>query len=288
MKLGFLTGYSEEIVRFAGADESFDCLEISGPPEEWIGDTDDAHATREKAKAHLAENGLTVASFLTSWPSIRTSSDELPAQLEHLGKVMDVCNDMGGAILTGAGPLGYEPSISLEENVARYAAVYSRVAELAEEKGVVIAFENWPGGGGPFSDGGNIAVTPEAWALMFEAVPSKQIGLEFDPSHLIWQWIDVFAALDEFSERVYVLHAKDTEIFDERLKRTGVFRRRAWWRYRLPGFARFDWHGLFARLHERGFDGPVVIEHEDPVFSGDRRLEGFHRCGRFLRGCILD
>ncbi|MBI1928989.1 sugar phosphate isomerase/epimerase [Candidatus Poribacteria bacterium] len=288
MKLGFLTGYSEDIVKFAGADPSFECLEISGPPNEWIGDTDEAHAAREKAKATLTANGLTVASFLTGWPSIRTSKEESPAQLDRLGKVMDVCDDMGGAVLTGAGPMGYDPGVSLEDNVARYKEVYSRVAEIAEAKGVKIGFENWPGRRGPFGEGGNLAVTPEAWGLMFDAVPSKQMGLEFDPSHLLWQWIDVFAALDEFSGRINVLHAKDTEIFESRVRRSGVFRRGGWWRYRLPGFAKFDWHRLFAMLHERGFDGPVVIEHEDPVFNGERRLEGFHRCGKFLRQCILD
>jgi sugar phosphate isomerase/epimerase len=283
-----LTGYSAEIVEFAAKDPSFECLEISGPPKEWIGDTDSAYQARGNAKRLLESVGLSVASFLTGWPSIRTLKEELPAQLDHLGKVMDVCNAMGGAILTGAGPMGYDPGVSLEDNIARYKEVYSRVAELAEKKGVKLAFENWPGGRGPFGEGGNLAVTPEAWGLMFEATPSKKIGLEFDPSHLIWQWVDVFAALEGFAGRVYALHAKDTEIFEARARRSGVFRRGGRRRYRLPGFASFDWRRLFARLHERGFDGPVIIEHEDPVFSGDRRLEGFHRCGVFLKQCILD
>ena len=288
MKLGFLTGYSIEMVDFAGNDPSFECLEISGPPKEWIGDTGAAHSAREQAKRLIAGRDLSVASFLIGWPSIRTPKDELPAQLEHLGKIMDVCKAMDDAIITGAGPMGYDPTVSLADNVTRYKEVYSPIADLAEKKRVKLAFENWPGGRGPFGEGGNLAVTPEAWGLMFDAVPSKQIGLEFDPSHLIWQWIDVFAALEEFADRVYVLHAKDTEIFESRVRRSGVFRRGGWWRYRLPGFANFDWKRLFARLHERGFDGPVIIEHEDPVFDGDRRLEGFHRCGVFLKGCILD
>ena len=199
---------------------------------------------------------------------------------------MDTCNDMGVAVITGAGPMGYDPGISLQENVARYKKVYSRVAKIAEDYGVKIAFENWPGAG-PFAEGANLTVTPEAWGLMFDAVPSKQIGLEFDPSHLLWQWIDPFAAFDEFFDRVYVLHAKDTEIFEDRLKRSGVFSK-GWWRYRLPGFAKFDWHRLFAMAHERGFEDAVIIEHEDAVFDGERRQEGFHRCGQFLRGCILD
>ena len=286
MKLGFLTEYSEEIVKFAGDDPSFECLEISGPPREWLGDTDEACAARENAKSVLEENGIIVASFLGGCPSIRTSKDELEGQLERLSKVMDVCIDMGGAVLTGAGPMGYDPSISLEENVKRYKEVYSPVAELAAEKGVKIGFENWPGGT-PYGDGGSLAVTPAAWGLMFDAVQSDEIGLEFDPSHLIWQGIDPLVAVKDFVDHINMAHAKDTEIFKDRLNKTGAFYR-GWWRYRLPGFAEFDWEKFFAILHEDGYDGNVVIEHEDPVFSGNRRLEGFHRCGKFLSKCILE
>ena len=287
MRLGFLTTYSEEMVEFAGNDESFECLEINGPPDEWIGNSAKAKSSRSKAQALLDENELTIASFLyLNFPRIESSGRELSKHLSFLEQLMETCNDMGVAVITGAGPMGYDPSDSLEENVARYKRVYSRVAKIAEDYGVKIAFENWPGAG-PFAEGGNLTVTPEAWGLMFDAVPSKNIGLEFDPSHLLWQWIDPFAAFDEFFDRVYVLHAKDTEIFSDRLKRCGVFGS-GWWRYRLPGFAKFDWHRLFAMAHERGYEDAVIIEHEDAVFDGERRQEGFHRCGQFLKSCILD
>ena len=91
MKLGFLTGFSEDIVKFAG-DGPFGCLEISGPPEEWIGDTDEAHAAREKAKTLLDKNGLIIASFMIGWPSIRTTQSELKEQLGNLSLVMDVAD----------------------------------------------------------------------------------------------------------------------------------------------------------------------------------------------------
>ena len=294
MKLGFLTNYSQEIVRFASADPSFNCLEISGPPMEWTGDTDQAQAARLGALNLLRENGLTVSSFLIQWPSIRTSKDDLTGELGRLGQIMDVCKVMDNAIMAGAGPLGYDPEISLEGNVARYKEIYSPVADLAESKGIKVAFENWPGDrrSGPFGDGASLAVTPEIWGLMFEAVPSSVMGLELDPSHLIWQKIDAHAALNEFADRVHIIHAKDTEIFDSRVKHDGIFRRSSsgwghWGRYRLPGFAHFDWQKLLAMCHERQIECPVVIEHEDPVFSGDRRLEGFTRSGKFLKNCLL-
>jgi len=294
MKLGFLTDYNQEIVNFAGIDPSFNCLEISGPPMEWIGDSDQAQDARLSALNLLSKNGLTISSFLIQWPSIRTRKSNLMDELDRMKQIMDVCKIMDNAIMAGAGPLGYDPEISLEDNVGRYKEVYSPIADLAEKRGIKVAFENWPGdrGVGPFGDGASLAVTPETWGLMFEAVPSPVMGLELDPSHLIWQKIDPHLALDEFAERVHIIHAKDTEIFDGRIKRDGIFRRSSrgwghWGRYRLPGFAHFDWQKLFIMCYERQIECPIIIEHEDQVYSGERRLEGLSQSGKFLRNCLL-
>ena len=143
MKLGFLTDYSQETVEFAGIDPSFDCLEISGPPMEWIGDTNQAKATRSSALNLLRKNGLTISSFLIQWPSIRTRKSDLMYELNLMKQIMDVCKIMDNAIIAGAGPLGYDPEISLEDNVARYKEVYSPIADLAEKRGIKLAFENW-------------------------------------------------------------------------------------------------------------------------------------------------
>ncbi len=280
MKLGLLTGFSEDMVRFA-AEAGFECLEISGPPGEWLADPSQA----EKAKKLLDENGLVAASFLTGWPSIRSSKDELSSHLDRLSKVMDICKLMGDTIITGAGPMGYDPEKSIEENVASFKEVFSPVVELAEKKDVKLAFENWPGKG-PFADGGSLAVTPETWEAMFDAVQSDHLGLEFDPSHLIWQWIDPLQAARDFIGKIFIVHAKDTEIFWDRLRKRGAYQR-GWWTYRLPGFANFDWPKFFALLLENGYDGNVIIEHEDPRFSGDRRKLGFQLSGNYLRRCMM-
>lgn len=287
MKLGFLTPYSEDIVAFA-SNNGFECLELSGPPAEWLGDSDAARMAREEARECLDVYGVEVASFLIGFPSIRTPETEMPAALERLGQVFDVCKEMDGAVATGAGPMGYDPTKSLEENVEMYKAVYTLVGELAAEKDVKIGFENWPGGRGPYGEGGNLAVTPRAWEMMFEAVPCENIGLEFDPSHLMWQWIEPLEILDRFISRIHMVHAKDTQIYRERLNMSGVYPdgRAGWWRYRLPGFASFDWEALFRRLYELGYEGNVVIEHEDGTFSGDRRLEGFRLSGNYLHRCM--
>jgi sugar phosphate isomerase/epimerase len=104
---------------------------------------------------------------------------------------------------------------------------------------------------------------------MFEAVPSDALGLEFDPSHLVWQQIDYLDALYHFRDRIYHVHAKDTEIVPSVLAKVGIFGS-GWWRYRIPGLGIVDWSAFLSALYEIGYDGGVAIEHEDPVFTGER------------------
>ncbi|HGE70484.1 TPA: sugar phosphate isomerase/epimerase [Candidatus Poribacteria bacterium] len=284
MKLGFLTPFSKEIVEFAGKGP-FDCLELGGVPKEWLGNTDEAIKARESAKKILKDNNIFVASILSPMPSIRTTKEELKGRLEAMGLIMDVCKDLGGAVYTGAGPSGYDTSKSLQDNVSIYKEVYSHVAELAEQKGIKVAFENWPGGK-PFGEGANLPITPYAWELMFNALPSDYIGLEFDPSHLMWQWIDPYKAVRDFAKHIFMVHLKDTQIFYDRLAKVGNHGS-GWWTYRLPGFGELNWHKFFTVLYEFGYKGNMVIEHEDPIFSGDRRNEGFIIGGNYLRKVLL-
>jgi sugar phosphate isomerase/epimerase len=284
MKLGFLTPFSKDIVEFAGKGP-FECLEIGGAPKEWLGDTDEAKKAREEAKKILKDNNIIVASIMSPLPSLRTPKNEMKSKLESMGAIMDVCKDMGNAVYTSAGPSGYDTSKSLQDNVAVYKEVYSPVSELAAKKGIKIAFENWPGGR-VFGEGANLPVTPHAWELMFNALPAEFIGLEFDPSHLMWQWIDPYQAAKDFSKHIFMVHLKDTEIFYDRLERVGNHGN-GWWTYRLPGFGELDWHEFFTTIYEAGYDGNMVIEHEDPIFDGPRRREGFTLGGNFLRKVLL-
>lgn len=287
MKLGFLVRgpFSfEESVKLA-SEGPFDCLEVN-PQKEWLGDTDEAHKAREAVKKLLKKHNVFIASIMAPLPSLRTPAEEMDGHLKNIAAVMDLCNDMGGAVYTGAAPSGYDNSKRLEDNVAKYKEVYTPVAELATEKGVKIGFENWPGRRA-FGDGGNLPITPQAWEMMFSVLPTESIGLEFDPSHLMWQWIDPYKAAKDFVDHIFIVHLKDTQIFYDRLERVGNHAR-GWWTYRLPGFGELDWHLFFNILYEAGYEGNMVIEHEDPVFSGDRVGEGFMLCGNFLRKVMLD
>jgi len=283
MKLGFLAGFSEDIVKFAG-DGPFECLEV-GIPEECVGDSSEAGVAREKMKALLDKHEIVIASFQVPMPSIRTSKEELQEYLANLSQIIDVANFMGGAVLTGAGPRGYDPSKNLADNVAMFKEVYAPIAELLTQKGAKMGFENWPAGS-PFSDNASLAATPESWEAMFSAVDAESLGLEFDPSHLVWQWVDPYQAARDFAKKIHMVHLKDTEINNSRLSKVGTHGS-GWWRYRLPGFGCLDWWKFFAILNEESYKGNAVIEHEDPVFSGERHLEGLTISGCYLRQLIF-
>jgi sugar phosphate isomerase/epimerase len=161
---------------------------------------------------------------------------------------------------------GRDPSLTLEQNLEEYARVFPRVAELAERHQVDVAFENcpmyeqWPWVH-------NIAVSPAIWQEQFRLVPSQRLGLNLDPSHLVWQGIDYVGAVQEFQDRIKLVQAKDTEVLDDVLRTEGMLTLR-WWRHRIPGEGLIDWRSFLGALAAVGYDGTVSIEHEDPTRSG--------------------
>lgn len=150
-----------------------------------------------------------------------------------------------------------KPSNSLKDIVS----FFSYAGELAEKANVKIAFENCP-------LMGNTAISPELWSRLFDQLDSSCFGLAYDPSHLIWQGIDPYIPVNEFADRIFHVHAKDTEIDYDRLNRTGILTDFSWWRYRLPGLGDLDWSKFIQELIKIGYNGAVSIEHEDPVWEG--------------------
>ena len=133
--------------------------------------------------------------------------------------------------------------------------------ELAEKYGVKLCYENCP-------MMGNIATSPDLWKAVFDAVGSEQLGLCYDPSHLVWQFIDPYKNIYQFADRIFHVHAKDTVVDREALAQTGVLQNGKWWRHRLPGLGELDWGRIVDALYEIRYEGAICIEHEDPVWEG--------------------
>jgi sugar phosphate isomerase/epimerase len=182
--------------------------------------------------------------------------------------------------------IGRDVSRNGDENIAIYKDVFTPIAAHAEDKGVRLAFENWP------RNGTMLAITPELWDGMFNAVPSNAIGLCYDPSHLYWMGIDYIQPIWDFSDRIYHTHAKDTEILPEGQNYFGIYGRqleeteqRQWWRYRLPGYGAVDWTRYLDTLYQIGYDGILSVEHEDPVWeeTPEQALRGLQLAQQFLQ-----
>lgn len=134
--------------------------------------------------------------------------------------------------------------------------------------------EGWPGPGPQYP---TIGCTPEMWRAMFEAIPSKHFGLNYDPSHLVWLGIDYLRALSEFGERVVHCHGKDTKMLDEERYESGILSPTfggkytysgGFWRYTIPGHGEVQWDRVAEKLEQIGYSGPVCIELEDHYFHG--------------------
>jgi sugar phosphate isomerase/epimerase len=152
-------------------------------------------------------------------------------------------------------------------------AAFRPLLDLAGQRGVRLALENW------FRT--NIQHL-DHWRAVFDVLPDAHFGLNFDPSHLDWQGIDVTAAMREFRERIFHVHAKDVAVDATRLARVGYLGD-GWWRYVLPGYGRIRWGEFITQLRLAGYDGVLSIEHEDAAFPAE---EGFVKAARYLGALV--
>ncbi|MDO8586793.1 MAG: sugar phosphate isomerase/epimerase [Armatimonadota bacterium] len=274
MQIGFLTtpfrGETlERVVEFA-AREGFLAIEIdSGPGKDHL---DPAALTDKRAqeiKGLLAKSGVAISS-LAHYTNV---TDADPAKREeasaNLIAVIDAAAKLGVSIvcaMAGMPVPGKTKIHTIEQDVA---AVYPPILEYASRKGVKIALENWYA-----TNIQNLA----HWRRLFDVLPHENIGLNFDPSHLLWQGIDYIEAADQFAGRIFHTHAKDTEVKEHVLRLVGN-QERGWWRYVIPGFGRVRWGEFIATLKAIGYDGVLSIEHEDKAFG---REEGFVAGKKFL------
>ena len=271
MKLGFTTYDNLKALDFA-KEAGFGCLEFTTLPG-WAGmdlpNELDSQAKIAEFEGAMDKSGIDIGSIITAVNPMAADPAVAKAHSDYLKGMISVAGKLGIPFISTTS--GQNPEISLDDNVKLFGKVYRELIKVADDNGVRIVFENCLHG---YPKGQNIAVNPETWEKVFNEVDSPTLGLEFDPSHLVFQFIDPVAAAREFASRIYIVHAKDTEILDDELDRGGILSLTGYWRFRLPGYGEVDWPALFQVLREAGFDGNLVIEHEDPVFHGERMKEG--------------
>ena len=281
MKLGFVSAILPEltldqVLGFA-AETGFSCVELMcWPPgraeRRYAGVThlDVTHFTDADAGRVgelLGRTGVAV-SGLGYYPNpLDPDPEHRRVVVEHLKKVMTAAARLRVPVVNTF--MGRDPTRSVEANWPAVRAVWPDLLRHAEESRVRIGIENcpmlfskdeWPGGK-------NLAVSPEIWRALFEALPASHLGLNFDPSHLVWQHIDAARCVREFGRRIVHVHAKDARIDADRLYAVGVLGV-GWHTAKLPGLGDVQWGPLFSALTDAGYNGAVCIEVEDRAFEG--------------------
>jgi sugar phosphate isomerase/epimerase len=142
--------------------------------------------------------------------------------------------------------------------------------------------DEWPGGK-------NLATSPAIWRRMFEEVGSSNFGLNYDPSHMVWQQMDYLRPLRQFSGRIFHVHAKDVRLDRDRLDDVGILAHPLQYHSpKLPGLGDVDWGKFFSVLGDSGYDGPVCVEVEDRAYEKNlnTRKASLRQSATFLRNFI--
>ena len=297
MQLGFVSALLgdltlEQVLGYA-RDEGFACVEVmcwppGGADRRYAGVThldvtrfgdDEAGRLREL----LGKVGVAI-SGLGYYPNpLDPDPEHRRVVVEHLKKVMTAAARLGVPVVNTF--IGRDPSRSVEANWPMVRSVWPDLLRHAEQSRVQIGIENcpmlftkdeWPGGK-------NLAVSPDIWRALFDALPSANLGLNYDPSHLIWQHIDSVRCIREFGPRIVHVHAKDTRIDADKLYAVGNLGL-GWHTAKLPGLGDVNWGSVFSALTDAGYRGAVCIEVEDRAYEGSLadRQRALRQSKRFL------
>lgn len=280
MQIGFVSAILpdltlEEVLAFA-ADEGFECVELmcwppgkadrryAGVTHLDVTDFDNEQAARVMDLIRI--HGVSI-SGLGYYPNpLDTDPAHRSTVIEHLRKVIRAAPKIAVGIVNTF--IGRDPSKTYAANFDLVKQYWPPIVAEAKAAGVRLGIEHcpmlfsddeWPGGK-------NLPVCPAHWRELFALFPDA-VGLNFDPSHLVWQGIDAAKSIRDFGPRIVHVHAKDERINRERLHDVGISGY-GWHEPKLPGLGDVRWGEFFAALTDVGYDGPVCIEVEDRAYEG--------------------
>lgn len=287
IKLGFVSAILadqtfEEVISFA-AQTGYSCVEIMCWPvgkaeRRYAGVThiDVADLSKKKVdEIHnlLEQNGVTI-SGLGYYPNpLEAEEKNAGRYITHIKNVIDAAGRLGLENVNTF--IGRDHLSSVEDNFERFRKVWPGIVKYAEKRGVKIGIENcpmfftndeWPGGK-------NLASSPAIWRRMFEEIPSPNFGLNYDPSHLVWQFMDYIRPIYEFKERIFHVHIKDAKVLREELNDVGILATPlSFHRPKLPGLGDVNWGKFFSALTDIGYDGAACVEVEDRSYEGSLQM----------------
>jgi sugar phosphate isomerase/epimerase len=281
-KLAIITNYSPQKLAFAAAT-GYEGVVV---PLDAFFDPDKLSDSQiDKILAVSQEAGARIISIECMWGFNHIEPDRAKRDQNHARfiRCLEFAHRLGCKFVgTFSGGM---PGATMETQAKELAAaVNEKYVPVLEKLDLRMGWENYP-------CDVNFATVPAACARVFELVPNKRLGLEYDPSHFVRQYIDPIQVAWDFRDRIHAGHAKDTEIIQPVLQQVGIHGEH-WWRYRIPGQGLVDWPRFITVLLQAGFTGGLAVEHEDDFWDAPHkdsdpdfpqaRKDGFILAYRFL------
>ena len=240
-------------------------------------------------RRRVDETGVQI-SGLGYYPNpLSPNTQEAEAAVAHIHVVIEAAYRLGVERVNSF--VGRDWTLSVDDNWPRFLSTWQPIIQLAEDRGIRVGIENcpmlfsadeWPGGK-------NLATTPEIWTRMFSDISSDNFGLNYDPSHMIWQHMDYLNPMRQFRDKLFHIHAKDVRIDRARLDQVGIMAHpNKFHTPKLPGMGDVNWGQFFSVLTDCGYKGPVCVEVEDRAYEGALadRMASLQQSYTYLRNFI--
>ena len=304
MKLGIISSILDGWTYEEMIDEisriGYECVEVAcwpqGKAERKYGGVShiDVNNLDEEKKEHIlsyaAEHGVTISALAYYPNTMDGNPDKRKASIEHLYKVIDAASFLGIDLVTTF--IGRVTELPVEDNLEIFAEVWPPIIKYAASKGVRIGIENcpmlfdrtnWPGGQ-------NLFTSPVLWRKMSEIIPDRNFGINFDPSHFVWQQMDYIAPIYEFKDRIFHVHFKDIKLYPEKLKECGVMAYPLdYMDPKIPGYGDVEWKRFVSALTDIRYDGFACVEVEDRAFEGSKEkiIDSLKQSYKYMRALVI-
>ena len=241
------------------AENGLDCVEVAcwpaGKAERryaGVSHIDTENLTKEQAEEYkdYAADKKVAISALAYYPNpLDENLEKRQRVIDHIYSVIDAAKLMEINLVTTF--IGRMPSKTISENLKEVEKVWKPILAYAEKQKVKIAIENcpmlftedeWPGGQ-------NLMTTPALFRKIFDLLDSDYLGLNYDPSHFVWQQMDYLAPIYEFNDKLFHVHYKDIKVYWNKLQEVGVMATPLeYMSPKLPGLGDVDWGKYVSAL----------------------------------------
>ena len=285
MKFGFITsildGWNFDEMMDVASQMGFNCVEVAcwpaGTAERryaGVSHIDVTNLTDGQA-AHILDTcrqkNITISSLAYYPNPMDADPQKRAAAIAHLRKVIQASHKLGVNLVTTF--IGRDQNKTVEDNLKLVSEIWPPILEEARSLGVKVAIENCPMLFGPdqWPGGQNLMTSPANWRRIFEILPYDNFGLNYDPSHFVWQMMDYIQPLYEFKDKLFHIHFKDIKLYPQKLAQVGIMAYPLeYMSPKLPGLGDINWGRFVSALTDIGYDGFACIEVEDRAFESSR------------------